>query len=72
MLRQLVAAPLNYARETLASPTTLAAFFTGGDQVKITTKLKGTDLYTRISELYDNGALLAGTSAVAQTSDRAR
>jgi cyanophycinase len=40
-----------------------AVFFTGGDQVKITTKLKGTDLYTRIYELYERGALLAGTSA---------
>lgn len=40
-----------------------AVFFTGGDQVKITTKLKGTDLFTRIRALYDRGALLAGTSA---------
>jgi cyanophycinase len=40
-----------------------AVFFTGGDQVKITTKLKGTDLYSRIIELYERGALLAGTSA---------
>jgi cyanophycinase len=40
-----------------------AVFFTGGDQVKITTKLKGTDLYTRLRELYVSGGLLAGTSA---------
>ena len=40
-----------------------AVFFTGGDQVKITTKLKGTDLFTRIRELYEGGAVLAGTSA---------
>jgi cyanophycinase len=31
--------------------------------VKITTKLKGTDLFTRIRELYEGGAVLAGTSA---------
>jgi cyanophycinase len=40
-----------------------AVFFTGGDQVKITTKLKGTDLFTRIRDLYMRGALMAGTSA---------
>ena len=40
-----------------------AVFFTGGDQVKITTKLKGTDLFTRIRALYERGGLLAGTSA---------
>lgn len=40
-----------------------AVFFTGGDQVKITTKLKGTDLYTKLQDLYKQGAVLAGTSA---------
>ena len=57
-------------REEAIDPSTLAAldhasavFFTGGDQVKITTKLKGTDLFTRIKEIYRNGGLLAGTSA---------
>ena len=38
-------------------------FFTGGDQVKLTTKLKGTDLYTQLRALYESGVLLAGTSA---------
>ena len=31
-LRQVVAAPLNYVRETLASPTTLSLLFTGLDE----------------------------------------
>jgi hypothetical protein len=32
MLRHMVAAPLNYARETMASPTTLGALFPTADQ----------------------------------------
>jgi cyanophycinase len=40
-----------------------AVFFTGGDQVKITAKLGGTALFTRIRELYERGGLIAGTSA---------
>jgi cyanophycinase len=38
-------------------------FFTGGDQVRITTKLKGTELYARVRELFEGGTLVAGTSA---------
>ncbi|HYP08496.1 MAG TPA: cyanophycinase, partial [Bryobacteraceae bacterium] len=39
-------------------------FFTGGDQLKITMKLGGTQLYDRIRDLYKRrGALIAGTSA---------
>lgn len=38
-------------------------FFTGGDQLRITTKLGGTDLLDRIMEIYNNGGTIAGTSA---------
>lgn len=41
-----------------------AVFFTGGDQLKITTKLGGTDAYDRILEIYTKErGLIAGTSA---------
>jgi cyanophycinase len=40
-----------------------AVFFTGGDQVKIATKLGGTPLLTRLRERFAEGALIAGTSA---------
>lgn len=40
-----------------------AVFFTGGDQVKITTKMGGTPLYGAVRDLYDRGGLIAGTSA---------
>lgn len=40
-----------------------AVFFTGGDQVKIASKIGGTELFTRLRERYAEGALLAGTSA---------
>ena len=51
--------PRTLARLTDAS----AVFFTGGDQVRITTKLKGTRLERRLRELYKRGVLIAGTSA---------
>ena len=40
-----------------------AVFFTGGDQVKIATKLGGTALLSRMRELLAEGMLIAGTSA---------
>jgi len=40
-----------------------AVFFTGGDQLKITTKLGGTPVAAKIKDIYFNGGLLAGTSA---------
>jgi cyanophycinase len=40
-----------------------AVFFTGGDQLKITSKLEGTRLADRIRALYEQGGLIAGTSA---------
>jgi cyanophycinase len=40
-----------------------AVFFTGGDQLKITSQLGDTPIYTRVRELYDAGGVIAGTSA---------
>jgi cyanophycinase len=40
-----------------------AIFFTGGDQVKIATKLGGTPVLQKLRERYLMGALVAGTSA---------
>ncbi|MBI3542000.1 MAG: cyanophycinase [Deltaproteobacteria bacterium] len=38
-------------------------FFTGGDQLKITSELGGTPVCAAIQELYDEGGIIAGTSA---------
>ncbi|RPI17555.1 MAG: cyanophycinase [Ignavibacteriae bacterium] len=38
-------------------------FFTGGDQHKITSMLGDTPIYRRIKEIYENGGVIAGTSA---------
>jgi cyanophycinase len=38
-------------------------FFTGGDQLRITSILGGTKVYTALHEAYRNGAAIAGTSA---------
>lgn len=38
-------------------------FFTGGDQLRITTKLGGTEIIDRIFDIYNRGGLIAGTSA---------
>jgi cyanophycinase len=40
-----------------------AVFFTGGDQLKITSQIGDTPIYERISEIYHDGGLIAGTSA---------
>jgi cyanophycinase len=40
-----------------------AVFFTGGDQLKITSQLGDTPVYTRVREIYDAGGIIAGTSA---------
>ena len=40
-----------------------AVFFTGGDQVKITSQIGDSLIFRRIQEIYDNGGLIAGTSA---------
>ncbi len=38
-------------------------FFTGGDQVKITSKIGGTPIMNKITEIYKKGGIIAGTSA---------
>lgn len=38
-------------------------FFTGGDQLRITSILGGTDCYQTIKGVYENGGLIMGTSA---------
>jgi len=40
-----------------------AFFFTGGNQLRITTLLGGTDLLNAIREKHENGAVIGGTSA---------
>ncbi len=40
-----------------------AIFFTGGDQLKITSELGGTVVLDRILEIYHGGGIIAGTSA---------
>jgi cyanophycinase len=38
-------------------------FFTGGDQLKITSQLGDTPMFCRMMEIYENGGVIAGTSA---------
>jgi cyanophycinase len=38
-------------------------FFTGGDQMKITSQVGDTPIFRRIQEIYDDGGVIAGTSA---------
>jgi cyanophycinase len=38
-------------------------FFTGGDQLEITTKIGGTDICEKIQEMFREGVAIAGTSA---------
>jgi cyanophycinase len=40
-----------------------AVFFTGGDQLRITSQIGDTPLYSRIRQIFDAGGLIAGTSA---------
>jgi cyanophycinase len=40
-----------------------AVFFTGGDQLKITSQIGDTPVFNRIREIYRGGGLVAGTSA---------
>jgi cyanophycinase len=40
-----------------------AVFFTGGDQLKITSQIGDSPIYTRVREIFDAGGLIAGTSA---------
>ncbi|MGH9768801.1 MAG: cyanophycinase [Blastocatellia bacterium] len=47
--------------DVLADAT--AIFFTGGDQLRITTRLGGTAISERIENIYRQGGIIAGTSA---------
>jgi cyanophycinase len=38
-------------------------FFTGGDQLKITSQIGDTPTFTRIQEIFEQGGIIAGTSA---------
>lgn len=40
-----------------------AVFFTGGDQLKITSQIGDTPVFARMREIYEAGGLIAGTSA---------
>jgi cyanophycinase len=40
-----------------------AVFFTGGDQLKITSQLGDSPVYQRVLDIYERGGLVAGTSA---------
>ena len=40
-----------------------ALFFTGGDQLKLTSQLGDTPIYARMMEIYEQGGTIAGTSA---------
>ncbi|MFN2315810.1 MAG: cyanophycinase [Gemmatimonadales bacterium] len=40
-----------------------AIFFSGGDQLRITSQIAGTPVCDRIFEIYENGGVIAGTSA---------
>lgn len=61
---------LNITRQQADSDSILAlldgvtgVYFGGGDQSRLTRVLKGTKVEKRLHELYQNGAVLAGTSA---------
>jgi cyanophycinase len=40
-----------------------AVYFTGGDQLRITSQVGDTPIYTRICEIFDAGGVIAGSSA---------
>jgi len=40
-----------------------AVFFSGGDQLRITSQIGDTPIYERVREIYDQGGVIAGTSA---------
>jgi cyanophycinase len=60
---------IDYRDESLEDPRldvladATAVFFTGGDQLRITSHLGGTALSERIEEIYRLGGIIAGTSA---------
>jgi cyanophycinase len=58
------------SREDASSPRAMrilegatGVFFTGGDQLKITSQVGDTPMYSRVQEIYEQGGVIAGTSA---------
>jgi len=58
------------SREEASSPRAMrilegatGVFFTGGDQLKITSQIGDTPLYSRTREIFESGGVIAGTSA---------
>ena len=58
------------SREDAATPRAMrilegatGVFFTGGDQLKITSQIGDTPLYSRVQEIFEAGGVIAGTSA---------
>jgi cyanophycinase len=51
------------AREVPHPRRAAGVFFTGGDQLKITSQLGDTPIYERIRQIYIDGGTIAGTSA---------
>jgi cyanophycinase len=41
----------------------VGVFFTGGDQMKITSQIGDTPVFSRVHEIYHDGGVIAGTSA---------
>jgi cyanophycinase len=57
-------------REDAATPRVMrilegatGVFFTGGDQLKITSQIGDTPLFSRVEEIFENGGVIAGSSA---------
>ncbi len=64
------AVSVNMTRERALMPEAAAVFdgaggvyFTGGDQARVTRALLGTPVHQRLLEIYENGAVIGGTSA---------
>jgi cyanophycinase len=60
----------NETREDAASPRAIrtlegatGVFFTGGDQLKITSQIGDTPTFSRVREIFEQGGVIAGTSA---------
>jgi cyanophycinase len=58
------------SREDAATPRAMrilegatGVFFTGGDQLKITSQVGDTPMYSRVQEIFEQGGVIAGTSA---------
>lgn len=58
------------SREDASSPRAMrilegatGVFFTGGDQLKITSQVGDTPMYSRVQEIFEQGGVIAGTSA---------